>query len=87
MTGRHSGDRVVAGESPEDGADGPVSRRMATSGPMPGSWRQRSWPGPPDRENRDGPLLIEEYDTVTVVPPGCTARRDDRGNIVIEVRP
>ena len=33
----------------------------------------------------DGPLLVEEYDTVTVVPPGCAARLDDRHNIVVMV--
>ncbi len=34
---------------------------------------------------QDGPLIIEEYDATTVVPPNCTARLDDAGNIVIEV--
>ena len=88
VTGRHSVHRVVAGEGPEDAVDGPVSRRMAYFGAdagfleTPVLTRARL-----DRENRDGPLLIEAYDTVTVVPPGSTARRDDRGNIVIEVRP
>ena len=37
------------------------------------------------QEPQDGPLLVEEYDTVTVVPPGCTVRLDDRRNIVIDV--
>jgi N-methylhydantoinase A len=32
-----------------------------------------------------GPLVIEEYDATVVVPPGCSARRDVLGNIVIEV--
>ena len=32
-----------------------------------------------------GPLVIEEYDSVTVVPPGCSARRDPAGFIVIAV--
>jgi N-methylhydantoinase A len=32
-----------------------------------------------------GPLIVEEYDSTTVVPPGCAARRDEWGNIVIEV--
>lgn len=31
-----------------------------------------------------GPLIIEEYDTTTVVRPGWTARRDSWNNIVIE---
>ena len=32
-----------------------------------------------------GPLIVEEYDATTVVPPNCAARLDDAGNIVIEV--
>ncbi len=32
-----------------------------------------------------GPLIVEEYDATTVVPPNCTARLDAAGNIVIEV--
>lgn len=34
-----------------------------------------------------GPLLVEEYDSVTVVPPGCSARTDRWRNIVVEVAP
>ncbi len=33
-----------------------------------------------------GPLIIEEYDSTCVVPPGCEASLDSHGNIVIEVR-
>ena len=36
-------------------------------------------------ELRAGPLIIEEYEGTTVVPPDCAARLDERGNIVIEV--
>ena len=32
-----------------------------------------------------GPLIVEEYDATIVVPPGCTARRDTRQNVVLEV--
>ncbi len=32
-----------------------------------------------------GPLIIEEYDATAVVPPGCAARLDGQGNIVISV--
>ena len=32
-----------------------------------------------------GPLLIDEFDTTTVVPPDCSARLDGSGNILIEV--
>jgi len=31
-----------------------------------------------------GPLVIEEYEGTTVVPPDCTARLDKVGNVVIE---
>jgi len=36
-------------------------------------------------EARCGPLLIDEYDATTLVPPGCSARLDDVGNIVIRI--
>ena len=32
---------------------------------------------------RRGPLLVEEYDATTLVPPGCSARLDAHGNILI----
>src|SRR5262249_55533982 len=34
---------------------------------------------------RPGPLIVEEYDSTTVVPPGCTARLDGGNNIIIEM--
>ncbi len=34
---------------------------------------------------RRGPLLIDEVDSTCVVPPGCTARLDDYGNIEVEL--
>jgi N-methylhydantoinase A len=34
---------------------------------------------------RSGPLLIQEYDTTTVVPPRSTASLDSSGNIVIDI--
>ncbi|MAG37189.1 MAG: hydantoinase [Dehalococcoidia bacterium] len=34
-----------------------------------------------------GPLIVEEYDTTIVVPPGCTVRLDTRQNVVLEVGP
>jgi N-methylhydantoinase A len=30
-----------------------------------------------------GPLLIDEYDSTTVVPPGVFVRRDEQGNVVM----
>jgi N-methylhydantoinase A len=32
---------------------------------------------------RSGPLLIDEYDATTLIPPDCAARLDAHGNIVI----
>lgn len=34
----------------------------------------------------EGPLLIDEYDSTIVVPPGMLARLDERGNVLIENR-
>ena len=36
---------------------------------------------------RDGPLIVEEYDATTVVPPRCSAALDDWGNIIIDIDP
>jgi len=37
------------------------------------------------RRPRNGPLIVEEYDATTVVPPGWAARLDGDQNIVIEM--
>jgi N-methylhydantoinase A len=34
----------------------------------------------------EGPLIIEEYDATTVIPPGCVAWLDTWNNILIDVR-
>ena len=34
---------------------------------------------------RAGPLIVEEYDSTCVVPPGAHAERDAAGNIVITI--
>ncbi len=34
-------------------------------------------------ESESGPFIVEEYDTTILVPPRCTALRDEWGNIVI----
>jgi len=36
-----------------------------------------------DATSRTGPLIIEEYEGTTVVPPEATALRDGFGNIVV----
>jgi N-methylhydantoinase A len=35
-------------------------------------------------EAQVGPLIVEEYDATTIVPPGWTARRDSLGNILLQ---
>ena len=39
-----------------------------------------------DAAPREGPLLIDEFDSTTVVPPGCRAWLDKHGNIRIGLR-
>ena len=34
---------------------------------------------------RQGPLIVEDYEGTTVVPPDAIATLDDHGNIVIEL--
>jgi N-methylhydantoinase A len=34
----------------------------------------------------EGPLIIEEYDSTCLVPPGATARLDGATNIIITLR-
>jgi N-methylhydantoinase A len=35
---------------------------------------------------RRGPLIVEEYDATTVVPPDCSASLDTWGNIIINIQ-
>ena len=39
-----------------------------------------------DAQPREGPLLIDEFDSTTVAPPGCRAWLDKHGNIRIGLR-
>lgn len=34
-----------------------------------------------------GPVILEEYDATTVVPPGCAVRQDGRDNLLVELEP
>ena len=36
-------------------------------------------------EPRHGPLVVQEYDTSEIVPPGCSASLDAHGSILVEV--
>jgi N-methylhydantoinase A len=59
--------------------------RQAYFGAAAGT-RETAVVGRPDLDAtpRRGPLIVEEWDTSVVVPPGWTARRDDAGNIVLD---
>jgi N-methylhydantoinase A len=37
------------------------------------------------RKPRRGPLIVEEYEGTTLVPPDCAAHVDDAGNIIIDL--
>ena len=39
-----------------------------------------------DETGLEGPAIIEEYNSTIVVPPGSRVRRDDRWNVLIDVR-
>ena len=47
-------------------------------------WRARSSRRADLRAPAVGPVLVEEFDTTTVVPPGWTARLDGQSSIVME---
>ena len=36
-------------------------------------------------EGREGPLLVDEYDSTIVIPPDARAHLDHLGNIVMEL--
>ena len=88
LTGRAAGGAGAASglgaTGVANGAAEPEASREAWFGPGYG------WTATPvvgrgsvPRTGRAGPLLIEEYDSVIVVPPECSARSDASGNIVI----
>ena len=80
-----SGANGIGAGSPSGAAE-PEGSRDAWFGPDIG-WMASPVVGrgavPPD--GREGPLLIEEYDSVIVVPPGCSARSDPSGSVVLTV--
>jgi N-methylhydantoinase A len=81
--------------------DAPYDPRVGLSGAAPQSAStRRAYFGPShgtlkvpvlaraallDSPPHDGPLIVEEYDSTCVVPPGCRAKLDALGNIDIEV--
>jgi N-methylhydantoinase A len=38
-----------------------------------------------DKKPAEGPLIVEEYDATTVVPPGCRIVLDDWSNMVVDI--
>jgi N-methylhydantoinase A len=70
-----------------DAMKGPREEREAYFGPQHGSLATpviaRADLG---KRPKPGPLLIDEYDATTLVPPGCRAHLDRHGNIVIATR-
>jgi N-methylhydantoinase A len=86
--------RVTGSVTPEG-----VQTNVRTNAGQPSEGRRKVYFGPEHGEHdtpilarasldtklRAGPLIVEEYEGTTVVPPNCAARLDDAGNIVIEV--
>ena len=74
-------DRAGAGAGT---ADGPGSRN-AYFGPETG-WAETPVLGRADlADGAAGPLIVEEYDATSLVPPGARASLDDYGSIVIDL--
>jgi len=89
---------VVAGTRPWDGrpplplapagAAPEIAEREAYFGPETGSLPTKILPRRSMLHGQEnGPLIVEEYEGTTVVPPGATAWLDAHANIVIELAP
>jgi N-methylhydantoinase A len=77
-------DRPLSGDHPVN-ASGASSRR-AYFGPVHGHLDTPVLErGGLAKTTMKGPLIVEDMDATTVVPPDCSARLDDLGNIVITV--
>jgi N-methylhydantoinase A len=64
------------------------SARAAFFGPQYGTLQTRVIQrGNVVATRRPGPVIVEEYDATTVVPPGWSVRRDAHDNLVIERSP
>jgi len=79
-------ERLPAAAAPTPSSPAGPSRRAAYFGPGLG-WLETPVIG---RETlgagvEAGPLIVEEYDSTTIVPPGCRVSRDAWGNILVEV--
>ena len=79
-------DRPDAFRIPASGRRGDLRRRSAYFGPEVGALDTPVIVrGDLSATPQGGPLIVEEYDATTVVPPGWTASIDRLGQIVIEV--
>ena len=74
---------MAASELPRPASQ--ATSRLAYFGPLHG------WIDTPLRQRQDlcqsptpGPLIIEEYDATTVIPPGCVAALDTWNNVLID---
>jgi len=76
--------RLTNPSVPSLSKDGPASRPVYF-GPNRG-WADTPVVSRPDLAGRSepGPLIIEEYDSTTVVPPTWTASVDEASNIILE---
>jgi N-methylhydantoinase A len=59
--------------------------RQAYFGPSEG-WIETTIVGRAELAEKpmEGPIIMEEYDATTVIPPGAKAHTDDWGNVIIE---
>ena len=65
-------------------AAGPRSRRKAYFGRELGLMETEVISrGHLSSEPMPGPVIVEEYDTTIVVPPGCSVRRDESWNVIL----
>ena len=67
-------------------ADHSVRNRQVYFGPRWG-WQNTLVVRRETLEPSTGPVVIEEYDTTIVVPPGALVRRDTTGSVHIDLRP
>ncbi|MGQ0651544.1 MAG: hydantoinase/oxoprolinase family protein [Betaproteobacteria bacterium] len=65
--------------------DKPPQKRKCYFGPHAGFVEAQVVGREALRQEKRGPLVVEEYEGTTVVPPGASARLDAHGNIVIVV--
>jgi N-methylhydantoinase A len=76
---RHGSDWIASSEAP-------AQRRTVYFGPEHGNLDARVVArGALGTAPQPGPLLVQEYDTTIVVPPGCAARLDSHGNVLISI--